>query len=168
MISQKSDEPNFASSGIGSASGSGSISSSQNENASPLWNYVTKLKKKGYWRNLEFPIEVPLPCQSQTGIAIESSSKKRKSNFSPIVKSFNMNVRAQLDEEIARIFYTGGLPFNFARNPHYQRAFTFAATHDIAGYVPPSNNKLRTSLLLQEKNNVDKLLQPIKATWQEK
>ncbi|KAK9047552.1 hypothetical protein V6N11_053391 [Hibiscus sabdariffa] len=79
-----------------------------------------------------------------------------------------MNVRAQLDEEIARMFYTGGLPFNFARNPHYQRAFTFAATHDIAGYVPPGYNKLRTSLLLQEKNNVDKLLQPIKATWPEK
>ncbi|KAK8579694.1 hypothetical protein V6N12_070005 [Hibiscus sabdariffa] len=121
-----------------------------------------KKKKEGASR------EVPLPCQSQTGIAIESSSKKRKSNISPIAKSFNMNVRAQLDEEIAKMFYTDGLPFNFARNPHYQRAFTFAATHDIAGYVPPGYNKLRTSLLLQEKNNVDKLLQPIKATWQEK
>ncbi|KAK9019125.1 hypothetical protein V6N11_034164 [Hibiscus sabdariffa] len=91
MTSQHSGEPNFASSETGSASGSGSISSSQNENASPLWNYVTKLeKKRGYWRNLEFPMQ--------------------------------------------HLCY----------------------------------NKLRTSLLLQEKSNVDKLLQPIKATWQEK
>ncbi|KAK8983264.1 hypothetical protein V6N11_073360 [Hibiscus sabdariffa] len=226
MTSQNSSEPNFASSGTGSVSGSGSISSSQNENASPLWNYVTKLEKKGaiggtwnfrcnicgesrsgnYTRVKAHLLqisgggvaickkvnqsqksemmklleewekkkregasrEVPLPSQSQTGVAVESSSKKRKSNISPISKSFNMNVRAQLDEEIARMFYTGGLPFNLARNPHYQRAFTFAATHDIAGYVPPGYNKLRTSLLLQEKNNVDKLLRPIKATWQEK
>ncbi|KAK9020963.1 hypothetical protein V6N11_010975 [Hibiscus sabdariffa] len=85
-----------------------------------------KKKKEGASR------EVSLPCQSQTGITIESSSKKRKSNFSPIAKSFNMNVRAQLDEEIARMFYTSGLPFNFARNPHYQRTFTFTATHNIA------------------------------------
>ncbi|KAK9042863.1 hypothetical protein V6N11_071218 [Hibiscus sabdariffa] len=53
------------------------------------------------------------------GIVIEYSSKKRKSSFSPIAKSFNMNMEAQLDEEIARMFYTGGLPFNLARNPHY-------------------------------------------------
>ncbi|KAK9028248.1 hypothetical protein V6N11_068056 [Hibiscus sabdariffa] len=50
-----------------------------------------------------------------------------------------MNVRTQLDEEIARMFYADGLPFNLARNPHYQRAFTFATTHDIAGYVPLSD-----------------------------
>ncbi|GMI75200.1 hypothetical protein like AT1G79740 [Hibiscus trionum] len=36
------------------------------------------------------------------------------------------------------MFYTGGLPFNLARNPHYQRAFAFAVTHDIGGYVPPA------------------------------
>ncbi|GMI64997.1 hypothetical protein HRI_000169000 [Hibiscus trionum] len=45
MASQSGDEPNFASSG--SASGSGSISSVQNDNSSPLWNYVTKLEKRG-------------------------------------------------------------------------------------------------------------------------
>ncbi|KAK8565127.1 hypothetical protein V6N12_058702 [Hibiscus sabdariffa] len=95
-----------------------------------------KKKKEGASR------EVQLPCQSQTGIAIESSYKKRKSKFSPIAKSFNMNVRAQLDEKIARMFYISGLPFNLARIPHYQRAFTFAATHDIAGYVPHGYNKL--------------------------
>ncbi|KAE8696807.1 vacuolar protein-sorting-associated protein 37-like protein 2-like [Hibiscus syriacus] len=66
------------------------------------------------------------------------------------------------------MFYTSGLPFNLAKNPHYHRAFTFATTHNIPGYLPPGYNKLRTTLLQQEKNNVEKLLQPIKATWQEK
>ncbi|KAK9019129.1 hypothetical protein V6N11_034168 [Hibiscus sabdariffa] len=45
MESQSGDEPNFTSSG--SASGSGPVSSSQNENSSPPWNYVTKLEKRG-------------------------------------------------------------------------------------------------------------------------
>ncbi|KAK8998662.1 hypothetical protein V6N11_084048 [Hibiscus sabdariffa] len=113
--------------------------------------------------------EVTLPYQSQAGVEIDSSSKKRKYSLSPLARSFNMNDIAQLDEEIARIFYTSDLPFNLARNPHYHRAFTFATTHDIPGYVPPVYNKLRTTLLQQENNNnVEKLLQPIKATWQEK
>ncbi|GMI75199.1 hypothetical protein HRI_001189200 [Hibiscus trionum] len=50
MASQSGDEPNFASSGTGSANGSGSISSVQNGNSSPLWNYVTKLEKWGATR----------------------------------------------------------------------------------------------------------------------
>ncbi|KAK8485679.1 hypothetical protein V6N11_038000 [Hibiscus sabdariffa] len=169
-------------SGTGSASGSGSISSSQNVNLSPLWDYVTKLEKRGTiggtWnfrcnicgetRSGSYTRIKAHLLQILAGVEIDSSSKKRKSSLSPIARSFDMNTRAQLDEEIARMFYTGGLSFNLARNPHYYRAFTFAATHNIPGYVPPSYNKLRTTFLQQEKNNVEKLLQPIKATWQEK
>ncbi|KAK8569053.1 hypothetical protein V6N12_007585 [Hibiscus sabdariffa] len=80
--------------------------------------------------------EVTLHCQSQAGVEIDSSSKKSNSSLSPLARSFDMNYRAQLDEGIARMFYIGGLPFNLARNPHYHRAFTFAATHNIHGYVP--------------------------------
>ncbi|KAK8973821.1 hypothetical protein V6N11_032951 [Hibiscus sabdariffa] len=209
-------------SGTGSASGSGSISSSQNENLSSLWDYVTKLEKRGTvggiwnfqcnicgetrsgsytkikthllqisgervaickkvtksqklemvrlveeWENKKKQgaiREVTLPCQSQAGVEIDSSSKKRKSSLSPLPRSFDMNAKAQLDEEITRMFYTGGLPFNLVRNPYYHRTFTFSATHNIPGYVPPGYNKLRTTFLQQEKNNVEKLLQPIKVT----
>ncbi|KAK8568706.1 hypothetical protein V6N12_007250 [Hibiscus sabdariffa] len=49
------------------------------------------------------------------------------------------------------MFYSGGLPLILAKNPHYQMAYAFAATHNIADYVPPGYNKLRTLLLLQEK-----------------
>ncbi|XP_044482007.1 uncharacterized protein LOC123208540 [Mangifera indica] len=66
------------------------------------------------------------------------------------------------------MFYTGGLPFNFARNPNYISAFSFAANHSLGGYVPPGYNKLRTTLLQQEKTNVERLLEPIKSTWMEK
>jgi len=38
----------------------------------------------------------------------------------------------------------------------------------MGGYVPPGINKLRTTLLQQEKANVERLLEPIKKTWSTK
>lgn len=103
---------------------------------------------------------VPLAC--------ESLSKKRKSCFSPIIASFGIQARDQLDQEIARMFFTGGLPFNFARNPSNHQCYQFAATNKRDGNVPPSYNILRTTLLQKEKNNVEKRLVPLKSTWKEK
>lgn len=66
-----------------------------------------------------------------------------------LVSAFNVAERDVTDKEAARMFYANGLPFNFAR---------------LAGYVPPSFNRLRTTLLAQEKEQ----LQPIKDTWDKK
>ena len=77
-------------------------------------------------------------------------------------------VRDQLNQEIARMFFSGGVPFNLARNPHYHRSYQFAAENKIDGYVPPGYNKLRTILLQKERNNVEKLLVPFKSTWKER
>ncbi|XP_023644444.1 uncharacterized protein LOC111832365 [Capsella rubella] len=108
------------------------------------------------------PKDVSLPCESN------SAFKKRKSSFSPIEKAFGVAVRDQLDEEIAIMFYTGGLAFNLARNPHYHRSYQFVAANKIDGYVPPGYNKLRTTLLQKERNHVEGLLVPLKSTWREK
>lgn len=81
--------------------------------------------------------------------------RRRRVDDSPIGKAFDLQTRDQLDSEIARMFYTGGLPFNLARNPYFMSAFTFAANHHLDGYVPPRYNKLRTTLLQQEKTHVD-------------
>ncbi|XP_074308360.1 uncharacterized protein LOC141643211 [Silene latifolia] len=93
--------------------------------------------------------------------------KKRKS-INTIPMTLNIQSRNHLDAEIARMFYTGGLPFNLARNPYYVRSYSFAASNQIPGYTPPGYNKLRTTLLQQEKQNVERLLEPIKSTWKEK
>lgn len=94
--------------------------------------------------------------------------KKRRVDDSPIRKAFDMQNRDQLDALIARMFYTGGLPFILCRNPYYVDALTFASNHPIGGYVPPSYTKLRTTLLHHEKIHVERLLEPIKSTWGEK
>ncbi|GJX72443.1 hAT dimerization domain, ribonuclease H-like domain protein [Tanacetum coccineum] len=106
--------------------------------------------------------EVALPCEAGVGF------KKRKGSSTPIERAFGVEIRDQLDQEIARMFYTGGLPFNLARNPHYLRAFQFAAANKIDGYVPPGYNKLRTTLLQKEKDNVHRQLEPLRSTWKEK
>ncbi|KAL4626242.1 hypothetical protein ACB092_05G082000 [Castanea dentata] len=82
-------------------------------------------------------------------------------------KAYQNNARHELDNTIARMFYTGGLPFNFARNPYYRNSYAYAATHNIPGYVPPGYNALRTILLQKERAHVKGLLKPIKDFWLE-
>uniref|UniRef100_A0A803M195 DUF659 domain-containing protein n=2 Tax=Chenopodium quinoa TaxID=63459 RepID=A0A803M195_CHEQI len=98
-------------------------------------------------------------------LAISSDNvKKRKSN-NTIADTFNMKSRDHLDSEIARMFYKGGLPFNLARNPYYVSSYTYAVKSNLSSYKPPRYTKLRTTLLNKETENVDRLLQPVKATW---
>ncbi|KAE8663829.1 hypothetical protein F3Y22_tig00112888pilonHSYRG00141 [Hibiscus syriacus] len=103
--------------------------------------------------------EISLPSQSSAGIEIDYSSKKRKPSLLPLARAFDVNTRAQLDEEIARMFYTDDLPFNLARNPHYHRAFTFAATHNILGYVPPDTRFASIIVMLKRFKFIKKGLQ---------
>ncbi|XP_047339715.1 ankyrin repeat-containing protein ITN1-like [Impatiens glandulifera] len=61
-----------------------------------------------------------------------------------------------------------GLPFHFARNPHYIKSYTLDANSNIPSYVPPCYNALRTTLLEKERAHIERLLEPIKTTWKEK
>lgn len=95
-------------------------------------------------------------------------AKKRKGSISVHERSFDKASHDQLDALIARMFYSYGLPLHFAKNPHFISAITTnAANNMFSEYVPPGYNLLRTSLLQGEKENIDKLLQPIKNTWSE-
>ncbi|XP_028104489.1 uncharacterized protein LOC114303554 [Camellia sinensis] len=127
--------------------------------------------------------KVPLPPPSSSaslGLCfnepeeIYGSKRKRStalgsgSSSNPVMKAFNIGARERLNSEIARMFYSAGLPFHLARNPYYVSAFTFAANNNIQGYVPPGYNMLRTTLLQKERINIDRLLDPIRGSWREK
>ncbi|XP_075515270.1 uncharacterized protein LOC142549918 [Primulina tabacum] len=126
------------------------------------------------------PKEVQLPSSSASNMASKSScsspfslqsddpTKNRKGTLGPLEKAFNLNARDEMHSEIARLFYTGGLSFNIARNPHYIRAFSMATQRTIPGYLPPGYNLLRTTLLQREKAHIEKLLEPTKAAWKQK
>ncbi|KAK4592402.1 hypothetical protein RGQ29_016798 [Quercus rubra] len=95
-------------------------------------------------------------------------AKRRKVTMNTTLeKAFQNNARHDLDSRIARMFYTSGLPFNFARNPHYRSSYAFAATHSVLGYLPPRYNALKTTLLQKERAHVERLLKPIKDSWLE-
>ncbi|KAG5051638.1 hypothetical protein JHK87_003836 [Glycine soja] len=109
----------------------------------------------------------PVSTQHQMDtITLGVDPKKRKT--SSVENAFNLQARETLDHEIARMFYSSGLPFHLARNPHYRKAFAYAANNQISGYQPPGYNKLRTTLLQNERRHVENLLQPIKNAWSQK
>jgi hypothetical protein len=83
-------------------------------------------------------------------------------------KSWQMQDRKHLDALIARAFYSGDIPFNFARNPYLREAFTFAASNSVTGYQMPGYNKLREGLLAEERAYIDRLLSSTKSTWHDK
>ncbi|CAL8990500.1 unnamed protein product [Prunus brigantina] len=65
------------------------------------------------------------------------------------------------------MFYTNGLSFHLARNPHYRNSYLRAST--LPGYVLFVPNKIRpTTLVQQENRHIERCLQPIKSTWSTK
>ena len=84
---------------------------------------------------------------------------------SSLKRAFQNSVRVELNSRIARMFYIGGLPFHFARNPNYCNSYAYVAIHNISSYVPLGHNALRTILLQKERANVERLLKPIKDSW---
>ncbi|XP_075670346.1 uncharacterized protein LOC142640138 [Castanea sativa] len=110
----------------------------------------------------------PFRTQEESDSTNLFDGNKRRKVVNPTVeKLFQNNSRHELDSQIARMFYTGGISFNFARNPYYRSSYSYAATHNIPGYIPPGYNALRTTLLQIEKAHVDRLLKPITDFWVE-
>ena len=99
------------------------------------------------------------PTSSSTIPSHPSEAKKRK-GANTVENSFNVGAREELNVIIARMYYFGGLPFNTT-------AFTYATNNPISRYVPSRYNLLMTSLLQNEKANIERMLklEPIKNTW---
>ncbi|GAV75071.1 DUF659 domain-containing protein [Cephalotus follicularis] len=111
---------------------------------------------------------VPLPPSSYGKSSSIDLKKRKTGSVSAIEKASSISEREHLDYEIARMFYSAGLPFNLTRKPYFQSAFTYAANHNIAGYLPPGYNLLRTTLLQKEKANIDRLCASIRNSLNEK
>nr|KYP40472.1 hypothetical protein KK1_038197 [Cajanus cajan] len=82
---------------------------------------------------------------------MHQSSLLKKRKVGPLEKIFNLENRDNLKALIARMFYSSELPFNLARNPYYVNSYPFVANH-----------------MLNEKTQVERLLKPIKSTWNAK
>ncbi|CAL2254734.1 unnamed protein product [Prunus armeniaca] len=109
-------------------------------------------------RECEYRLKSAAPRQ----VSLPNTAKEEKENQWPLDIAFQKEAREQCDAEVARMFYTDGLSFHHARNPHYRNSYVLAST--LLGYVPLGYNALRTTLLQQEKSHIERCLQPIKGT----
>ncbi|KAM0860447.1 hypothetical protein ACQ4PT_046527 [Festuca glaucescens] len=79
------------------------------------------------------PTRKTIPLTPSDG---SSQSRKRKAGKQHgITESFNLETKQQADALIARMYITGGVPFNLARNPYYRASYSFIANNHMAGYV---------------------------------
>ena len=99
-----------------------------------------------------------------SGVATEAT-KKRGYLTGPMDKIFKQEAREEMDLTIAFYFYLNFISFNVARSPLFIEMCRGLVEKAPSGYMPPSSEKLRTTLLVKAKKEVDKILEPIKCTW---
>ncbi|PHT97269.1 hypothetical protein BC332_33804 [Capsicum chinense] len=109
-------------------------------------------------------IYISLPEDSD----LSQSNKRKGSTGGALEKSFSIANRSTAYKLATRMFYASGLSFNLATSPYFKKYSEFLATNSIPGYIPPTYNRFRTTLLAQEKANINRKLQPIRDTWKRK
>ncbi|KAJ1298855.1 hypothetical protein BS78_01G485900 [Paspalum vaginatum] len=102
------------------------------------------------------------------GPSSKLNKKIKRGPASALEKSWALAYRKHLDALIVRAIYSGGISFNFLRNPYLREAFAFASSHNMQGYMIPGFNRARESLLKQERRHIESLLDSTKSTWLEK
>jgi hypothetical protein len=131
---------------------------------------MQKLQDAAGQKKISKESTIPLP-PGDGSESISSSTmfarKRRLTGKSPLERAFNNGCKEQLISLIARMFYSGGISFHFARNPHYVNSYKYAANNMLVGYVSLGYNALRTTLLQKERANVERMLKPIKNGWKE-
>jgi hypothetical protein len=70
----------------------------------------------------------------------------------------------EVDLTIGFFFYGNFILFNVARSLLFIEMSRALVEHAPIGYVPPSSEKLRATLLVKAKKEVDKILEPIKSS----
>ncbi|XP_066312707.1 putative transcriptional regulator tpeD [Miscanthus floridulus] len=108
---------------------------------------------------------VALPVGPSSG---NYNKKNKRGPASILEKSWALQDRKHLDALIVRAMYSGGVSFNFLRNPYFREAFAFACSRNLQGYTIPGYNRARESLLKQERRHIEHLLESTKSTWPEK
>ncbi len=69
-----------------------------------------------------------------------------------------------MDKIIAKLFFGCGNPFNVIKSNHFKQMIPTVG-HYNPRYLPPSYEKLRTTLLKEMKNDLIKHLDVVKKSW---
>jgi hypothetical protein len=69
-----------------------------------------------------------------------------------------------MDKIIVKCFFGCGIPFNVIKSHHFKQTIPTIGHYDL-GYLPPSYEKLRLTLLKEVKNDLIKDLDVVKESW---
>jgi hypothetical protein len=76
-------------------------------------------------------------------------------------RAFNMSGKRRLILQLGSFSFSTSYPLMLYSLPCFLRCVELY----LNGYVPPSSEKLKTTLLVKEKEEVDKILEHIKSLW---
>jgi len=77
--------------------------------------------------------------------------------YGPLEKIFQREKRDEVDLIVAFFFYLNFISFNVAQSPLFIEMCRALVDRAPIGYVPPSSEKLRTTLLVKARKEVDKI-----------
>ncbi|XP_074293200.1 uncharacterized protein LOC141620158 [Silene latifolia] len=79
-------------------------------------------------------------------------------------QKYKRGEREEVCQQIARFFYTSGIPFNVVNNPEFPIIIDMVGKFGI-GLKPPSYHEIRVKFLNKEVQNVMKMLDEYKEEW---
>ena len=92
-------------------------------------------------------------------------TRRRPTTSDPMDKIFQKEAREEVDLTIASFFYLNFISFNVAWSPLFIEMCRSLIEQAPTGYVSRGLEKLRTTLLVKAKKEVDKILKPIRSKW---
>ena len=120
---------------------------------------MQKLQDAADQKKISKESTIPLPpgdgSESISSSTMFRVRKRKLTGKSPLERAFNNGCKEQLTSLIVKMFYFGGIPFHFARFPHYVNSYKYVANNMLVGYVPLGYNALRTTFLQKERANVE-------------
>ena len=107
----------------------------------------------------------PFSSFSPTMSTAGSSHQRVKTSGTPTVNTLWKPVQKQeVDDALADMFFESAIPFNVLRSPYFINACKKISDFG-KGYVPPSSETMRTTLLKRSKERVTGRLASIKESW---
>ena len=103
---------------------------------------------------------LPMPTTNDEDVDPSQLTRKR----GPLDRAFQNELRDIADNKIGRCLIANGVSFNFVRSPYFKEMVD-AINEALRAYKPPSYEKLRTTILHDERKSIEVELQPIRDSW---
>eukprot|EP00253_Pinus_taeda_P032068 PITA_32068 len=158
----------------GGVEGCKNVSAELNETLQKYYDNIQKAKKVNENKRQRVHTEIAMTynslsalSSSTVGVGSSSQSKISKSSGTATLNTLWKPMQKQeVDDVVGDMFFESTILFNVARNPYFINACKMMAGFG-KGYVPPSSETLRTTILKRSKERVTNNLQKIKDSWKE-